>query len=94
MNIIQELCSEPAGYAALAGWGLYAISEAVGANSKLRDNTAIGFLLHALGALLPVEIRAKQRKRSSGRRTAARDEHGRFLPREPRTGGGHVDAPD
>jgi hypothetical protein len=90
MNIIQELCSEPAGYAALAGWGLYAVSEAIGANPRLRDNTAIGFIVHAAGALLPVEIKAKPRRR----RTAARDEHGRFLPRQPRSGGGHVDSPD
>lgn len=90
MNIIQQICSEPAGYAALAGWALYGVSEAVGANPRLRDNTAVGFALHALAAILPVEVKRKSRRRTP---TRPRDEHGRFKPRDP-GGGGHVDSPD
>jgi hypothetical protein len=76
-NFLQQICSEPAGWAAILGWVLYAISEAVGANRKLKDNTALGFFLHAAKTLLPVEVQVKPRTR-----TRRRDEHGRFAKPE------------
>ena len=73
MNIIQQFCSEPAGWAAIAGWALYAISEAVGANPKLRENTALEFGLHVLQAVLPVEVEVKKKSKSRpGRRRTTR----------------------
>ncbi len=80
MNIIQQLCSEPAGWAALAGWGLWALSEAVGANPKLKDNTSIGFILHALQAVLPVDVEVKAKPRRRRRSSRPRAANGRFTP--------------
>lgn len=82
MNIIQQVCSNPTGWAAITGWGLYGVSEAVGANKRLRDNTAIGFALHALQAVLPVDVevrpKAAKRRKSRTRRAA----NGRFTSQD------------
>jgi hypothetical protein len=87
MNIIQQICSEPTGWAALAGWVLWGISEAVGANPKIRDNTSIGFVLHSLQAILPVDVEVKakpsKRRSSRSRSRSRRDSSGRFLPQDP-----------
>jgi hypothetical protein len=87
MNIIQQICSEPTGWAALAGWVLYGVSEAVGASRKLKDNTAVGFALHALQAILPVDVEVKakpsKRRSSRSRSRSRRDSSGRFLPQDP-----------
>lgn len=83
MNIIQQVCSDPTGWAAIAGWGLYGVSEAVGANRKLKDNTAVGFALHALQAILPVDVEVKPKAAKRRRSRAKRDASGRFLPQDP-----------
>jgi hypothetical protein len=86
MNIIQQICSEPTGWAALGGWVLWAISDYMGANPRLRDNWTIGFVLRILKEALPVdvEVKAKAKRRSSRSRTRSRrDSSGRFLPQDP-----------
>jgi hypothetical protein len=84
MNIIQQVCSNPTGWAAIAGWGLYGISEAVGANRKLKNNTAVGFALHALQAVLPIDVEVKPKAAQRRRRSRTkRDSSGRFMPQDP-----------
>lgn len=83
MNIIQQVCSNPTGWAAIAGWGLYGISEAVGANRKLKDNTAVGFALHALQAVLPIDVEVKRKAAKRRRSRTKRDSSGRFMPQDP-----------